>query len=242
MDKLFFVCYGVKKEERLIFVSNNEKVNIYQILDMFNEEVGYIGLDNSGKTTDERDDIITRKTFNNWIAEYNKTHPRKIKGKKIDQFIKEYFKTDIEKLIETPKIQKRLKDAYLRETEPLFKEFESIGYTSKRVSKRYKEKLSERQIEGFEDTIKSQIYKLIDEVIENHFTLKFNDDFINVNEFIDKNKIISEFIDLEKIEAEAIKIEDGFYGIPEYDSSGDIVAVHHMEKRKQTKYFLKNKN
>lgn len=220
-------------------MTDNYKVNIYEILDMFNEEVGYIGLDNEGKTTDERDDVITRQTFNNWLREYNQTHTRKIRSKKIDQYNNEWYRLDIEKLIKTPRVQKRLKDAYLRKTEPLFDGFE---HSSKRVSKLYKERLRERHQEGFEIAIKDRIEKLIDEIIREDFILKFRNQPINPLDYIDRNKVVDEFIDMEKVIEEAFKIEDNFYGITEYDQTGNIIAVHHKAERPATSYFIKDRN
>src|SRR6476620_3032682 len=106
-------------------MSNQDKVGIFDILDMFNEEVCYRGLDNRGKKTDERDDVISRQTFNNWIKEYNATHSGKIRSKKINQYQNEWFRNDIEKLIKNKRVQKNLKLAYLRNTVPLFEGGES---------------------------------------------------------------------------------------------------------------------
>lgn len=150
-----------------------------------------------------------------------------------------YGLSDIEKLIETPRVQKNLKSAYLRETRELYDDFGIYGLPSRRVSKKYKEKMDERNNEGFIQAIKSRMEQLIDETIKNHFTLLFDGNAINSMTFINKEKIIKEFIDMEKIEEEAFKIEDSFYGIPEYDSVGNIVAVHHKGQRGKTEYFLK---
>lgn len=73
-------------------MSNRDKVEIHEILDMFNEAVGYEGLDNAGKITDERDDIITRHVFHSWVKIYNKTHTRPINSLKVDQYTKLWFK------------------------------------------------------------------------------------------------------------------------------------------------------
>jgi hypothetical protein len=227
----------VMEEEALM--SNQIKVNIYDVLDMFNEEVGYKGLDNTGKATDERDDVITRQTFHNWVTEYNATNLRKIKGEKVNQYNDEWFKSDVEKLIQNPKIQKRLKQSYLRRTEPLFEGFEEMGLTSKRISKKYKAEKMQGNIEGFVSAITSRIDQLIDEIIGENFTLLFDGSCLEVKSYINRNEIIKDFIDMEKVEEEAMKIEDNFYGISEYDSTGNIVAVHHKGERKETKYFLK---
>lgn len=218
---------------------NNNKVTIFDILDMFNAEVGYKGLSNAGKTTDERDDVVTRQTFNNWLREYNATHSRPIKGKKIDQYQNEWFRRDIEKLINDSKVQKKLKQAYLRKTVPLYSGYENLGQESKRVSKRYKEELNKKYNEGFGIAIKKRMEMLINEIINELFILKIKDDYIDVIHYIDKDKVIMEFIDLNKVEEEAFKMEDNYYGIPEYDKSGNIVAVHHQEERPKTDYFLK---
>lgn len=226
-------------------MSNQDKVDIFDILDMFNEEVGYKGLDNTGKKTDERDDVISRQTFNNWLKEYNATHSGKIRSKKINQYQNEWFKNDIEKLIKNKRVQKNLKLAYLRNTVPLFEGGESIGFlSSRRVSKKYKKaqnELRERgNSEGLDKSMEITINQLIDEVIENHFTVFFESKQIDGKHYINRSKIVEDFIDEKKIEEEAFKVIDNYYGIPEYDEKGDIIAVHHSQKRPSTDYFLKN--
>jgi len=198
-------------------MTKKNKVTIFDILDMFNEEVGFKGLNNEGKTTDDRDDVITRQTFNNWLREYNATHSRPIKGKKIDQYQNEWFRLDIEKLIKDFKVQKKLKQAYARKTVPLYIGFESLGQVPKRVSIRYKEELNKKYNEGFSYAIKKRMDTLINEIINKLFILKIKDDYIDVIHYIDKDKVVMEFIDLNKVEEEAFKMEDNYYGIPEYD-------------------------
>src|SRR5699024_11811182 len=97
----------------------NKRTKI-EILEMFKEEVGFTGQNNAGKTTDDREDVITRQTYNKWLREYNATHSRPIKGKKIDQYQNEGFRLDIAKLIKDFKVQKKLKQAYARKTVPLY--------------------------------------------------------------------------------------------------------------------------
>src|SRR5699024_5714047 len=150
-----------------------------------------------------------------------------------------WFRSDIEKLIKTPKVQKKLERAYLKETTDLYGENGIYGLPNRRVSKKYKEKMDERISDGFVQAIKSRMERLIDEIIENNFTLLFDGNQINGKKYLNKDEIIKEFIDMEKVEEEAFKIEDNFYGIPEYDSVGNIVAVHHQVQRKETEYFLK---
>lgn len=221
-------------------MSNQDKVDIYGILDMFNEAVGYDGLDNTGKITKNRDDVITRHVFHNWVDEYNKTHTRPIKSRKVDQRTNVWFRSDIEKLIKTPKVKEKLERAYLKETTYLYGENEVYGLPNRRVSKKYKEKMDERYNEGFVQAIKNRVEQLIDEIIEHHFNLLFNGNKINGKNYINKNEIIRDFIDMKKVEEEAFKIEDNFYGIPEYDRVGNIVAVHHKGQRETTEYFLKS--
>lgn len=241
--KIFSLCYNEKNDGEVSkLMSNQDKVEIHEILDMFNEAVGYNGLDNTGKITKIRDDVITRYVFYNWVDEYNKTHTRPIKSQKVDQRTNVWFRNDIEKLIKTTKVQEKLKRAYLKETTDLYGETGMYGLPNRRVSKKYKEKMDERNNEGFVQAIKSRMEQLIDEIIENHFTLLCDTNQINVKTYINKKEIIKEFIDLEKVEEEAFKMEDNYYGIPEYDSTGDIVAVHHPDKRPNTSYFLKEDN
>ncbi|WDF05494.1 hypothetical protein [Shouchella hunanensis] len=221
-------------------MSNQDKVEIHEILDMFNEAVGYEGLDNTGKITKNRDDVITRYVFYNWVDEYNKTHTRPFKSQKVDQRTNVWFRSDIEKLIKTPKVQEKLERAYLKETTDLYGENGLYGLPNRRVSKKYKEKMDERNNEGFVQAIKSRMEQLIDEIIEHHFSLFFNGNKISSKNYINKNEIIKDFIDMIKVEEEAFKLEDNFYGIPEYDRVGNIIAVHHKGQRETTEYFLRN--
>lgn len=61
----------------------------------------------------------------------------------------------------------------------------------------------------------------------------------SINDYIDKEEVITKFIDLNKVEEEAFKIEDNYYGISEYDKSGNIITVHHQVERPKIDYFLK---
>lgn len=225
-------------------MSNQDKVDIYEILDIFNEEVSYKGLDNTGKTTDDRDDVINRQTFNNWLTEYNKTHSGQIRSKKIDQRKNEWFKNDIEKLIQNKRVRKNLRLAYLRNTVPVFEGRGSIGYTStQRVSKKYMKAKNELREQGNSEALgksmETTINQLIDKVIEKHFTVFFENKQICVGNYINRNKVLMDFIDEKKIEEEAFKLIDNYYGIPEYDSQGCIIHVHNYEKSPRTDYFLK---
>lgn len=220
-------------------MSNQEKVEIHEILDMFNEEVGYQGLDNKGKITKDRDDVITRYVFYNWVDIFNKTHTRPIESQEVDQRTNVWFRSDIEKLIKNPKVQEKLKNAYLKQTTDLYGDIGMYGLPNRRVSRKYKEKMVEKNNEGFVQAIKSRMEQLIDEVIENHFTLLCDSHKIDVNKYLNKEEIIIKFIDMKKVEEEAFKMEDSYYGIPEYDNTGDIVAVHNQEQRPKTSYFLK---
>lgn len=47
------------------------------------------------------------------------------------------------------------------------------GLPNRRVSKKYKEKMDERNNEGFVQAIKSRMEQLIDEIIENHLIILF---------------------------------------------------------------------
>lgn len=212
-------------------MSSLEKVDIYQILDMFNKAVGYKGLDNTGKTTEERDDVINRQTFNNWLREYNSDNPRPIKSKKIDQYRNEWFKSDIEKLIQDYRVQKNLKAAYKRKTVEVFKNL--------RVSKRYKQVRDEMHGQALSESLEVVLNQLIEKIIEDHITVICGSEKINGTNYINKEKVIEDFIDKNKLEEEAFKEIENYYGIPEYDEKGDIIAVHHSQKRPSTDYFLK---
>lgn len=226
-------------------MSIQSKVDIFNILNMFNESVGYKGLDNTGKKTDERDDVISRQTFNNWLRVYNSTHlDRQIKSKKVNQYQNEWFKNDIEKLIQDKKVQKNLKQAYLRNTVPLFEEFESIGFlSSQRVSKKYKEaqnKLREQGNSGaLDESIEITINQLIEEVLEEHFSLFFRGKKISGHCYINRSKLFEDFIDEKKIEEEAFRVIENYYGTTEYDEQGEIIEVHNYIKRPKTDYYLK---
>lgn len=221
-----------------------DKVRIYEILDMFNEEVGYKGLNNTGKVTDERDDVITRQTFNNWLNEYNNSHDRKIKSRAIDQYINEWHKSDIEKLIKDKKVQKKLKASYLRNTVPLFEDWKSMKLLSvQRVSKKYKSEQDELRKQSNSESLASSIEEImnsiIEEVIDYHFNVFFEDEKVDVRRYINRSKIIEDFINIKKVEEEAFEIVDQQYGTPEYDSCGEIIHVHNNKKRKKTDCFLK---
>lgn len=215
-------------------MTDNSKMNIYEILDRFNEEVDFKGLDNSGKTTNERDDVITRQTFNNWLREYNQKNTRKIRSKRIDQFNNEWFSRDIEKLIETPSIQKRLSAAYLRATVPSFSGFE----TSKRVSKKYAESFFDGQSEDLEEALRFRVDNLIADIIKENFILKFKNKSIDILNYLDKDKIIDEFIAMEKVVDEAFNIEDGLYTTFVIDQTGKVSGSQQIELP-PTNYFLK---
>lgn len=215
-------------------MTDNSKMNIYEILDRFNEEVDFKGLDNIGKTTDERDDVITRQTFNNWLREYNQTNTRKIRSKRIDQFNNEWFRLDIEKLIKTPRIQKRLSAAYLRATVPSFSGVE----TSKRVSRKYAESFFDGQSEDLEKAMRFRVDNLIADIIKGNFILKFKNKSIDILDYIDKDKIINEFIAMEKVADEAFNIEDGLYTTFVIDQTGEVRESKQMELP-TTNYFLK---
>lgn len=221
-----------------------DKVRIYEILDMFNEEVGYKGLNNTGKVTDERDDVITRQTFNNWLNEYNNSHDRKIKSRAIDQYINEWHKNDIEKLINDKKVQKKLKASYLRNTVPLFEDWKSMKLLSvQRVSKKYKSEQDELRKQSNSESLASSIEEImnsiIEEVIDYHFSVFFEDEKVDVRRYINRSKIIEDFINIKKVEEEAFEIVDQQYGTPEYDSCGEIIHVHNSKKRKKSDCFLK---
>lgn len=82
-----------------------EYLTIHEILDYINDTCGYIGLSNTNKTTDERDDVISRQAINNWKSEYNrsvkagKINASEIKSHIVDQYTAKYKKDDIERLI-----------------------------------------------------------------------------------------------------------------------------------------------
>ncbi|UOQ48841.1 hypothetical protein MUN88_01480 [Gracilibacillus caseinilyticus] len=224
-------------------MSNQDKVDIFDILTMFNEEVGFKGLDNTDKTTDERDDVISRQTFNNWLREYNETHSGQIKSKKVNQYQNEWFKSDIQKLIKNNRVQKNLHKAYIRNTVPLFEHWESISsLSSKRVSKKYKnvqeDLRNKSNSESLGELIEMTMNQLIDEVIEKYFTVTFGDTQINQTFYLDRAKILEDFIDTEKIENEAFKIVDNYYGTPEYDEQGVLVNIHSFMERPKTDYYL----
>ncbi|WP_448667304.1 hypothetical protein [Aerococcus viridans] len=168
-------------------MSSLERVDIYQILDMFNNEVGYKGLDNTGRTTEERDDVINRQTFNNWLREYNSDSSRPIKGRKIDQYRNEWIKSDIEKLIKDYRVQKDLKAAYKRKTVEVFKNL--------RVSKSYIQARDEMHGQTLSKSIKGAMNHLIDKVIENHFAVFFGNEKIKGTYYLHKEKVIEDFID-----------------------------------------------
>jgi len=221
-------------------MSNQEKILIYEVLDMFNEEAGYKGLDNKGKKTDDRDDVIPRQTFNNWVVYYNKTHERPIKSRKIDQYNSEWYKSDIQKLLKTERVQKNLENAFLRETVPLF---EGLGFASTRVSRKYKEAKEELFKEansgGLSKSVKNVMDQLLNEIINRYFKLSFKGKQINGMNYINEYEIVNDFIDIKKLEDEAFKIVDNYYGVPEYNEDGNIIHVHNQKEIRKLESFLK---
>src|SRR5699024_10196096 len=157
---------------------------------------------------------------------------------KIDQYQNEWFRLDIEKLIKDFKVQKKLKQAYARKTVPLYIGYESFGQGPKRVSIRYKEELNKMYNKGDSCAIKKRMDTLMIEINNKLFILKIKDDYIDVIHYIDNDKDVMEFIDLNKVEEEAFIMEDNYYGIPEYDKLGNIIAVHHQRERPKMDYFL----
>lgn len=220
-------------------MNNNSRMNIYEILDRFNEEVGYVGLNNDGKITDERDDIITRQTFNNWLREYNLTHEREIRSKRIDQYNHEWYRRDIEKLIQTRKIQNKLKKQYKRNTVAI--NIWQDSSKSIRVSKKKYEKYLEENENGLNEAVQKRVDSLIEYIIENSFTLKYKNKVLRASDYLNKEEIIKDFIEMEKVVEEAFKMEDGFYEIPVYSDKGTIVDMEQWDENPDTNYFLKGK-
>ncbi|EXJ23869.1 hypothetical protein ADIAL_0661 [Alkalibacterium sp. AK22] len=211
-------------------MSSQKKILIYEVLDMFNEEVGFKGLDNTGKVTNERDDVIDRHNFNHYVDEYNKTHERKIKPRKLDQYHNEWFKSDIQKLISDTKVQKKIKSAYKRKTVPILDDWGLIGQSSMRVSKKYKqhhdELIREGNITSFEESIEGVIKKLIDEVINEYFQLFLKDDQIEVLKYLNRDSVVEDFINMNLVEEEAFRIVDSNYCNLEYNETGEVIAIH----------------
>lgn len=217
-------------------MNENLRVNIYEILDMFNEEVDYDGLNNDGKTTDERDDIITRQNFNNWLREFNKESERKIKSKKINQYNNEWYRSDIEKLIKTDVIQYRLKKAYKRNTVAI--NIWRDPSKTIRVSKKKYEKYLEENENSMNEAIEKRMDSIIEDIIENNFTLKYKNKVLRASDYLNKEEIIKNFIEMEKVVKEAFEIEDGFYETLVYDDKGNVEDIK-IEGVPETDYFLK---
>jgi hypothetical protein len=217
-------------------MNNNSRMNIYEILDRFNEEVGYDGVNNDGKTTDERDDIITRQIFNNWLREYNKESEREIKSIRINQYNNEWYRSDIEKLIKTEIIQYRLKMAYKRKTVAI--NIWKAPSKTRRVSKKKYEKYLEENENSMNEAIDKRMDSIIKDIIENNFTLKYKDKILKPFDYLVTEKFIEDFIEMEKVVEVAFKIEDGFYGTPVYDDKGNVVDIE-IEGVPKTDYFLK---
>lgn len=80
-------------------------LTIHDVLDYINDSCGYIGLNNDNKITDDRDDVISRQTFNNWKSEYNrsvksgKINSSEIKSYSVDQYTSKYKKDDVVRLV-----------------------------------------------------------------------------------------------------------------------------------------------
>lgn len=217
-------------------MNNNSRMNIYEILDRFNEEIGYDGVNNDGKTTDERDDIITRQIFNNWLREYNKESEREIKSIRINQYNNEWYRSDIEKLIKTEIIQYRLKMAYKRKTVAI--NIWKDPLKTIRVSEKKYEKYLEENENSMNEAIEKRIDSIIEDIIENNFTLKYKNKVLRASDYLNKEEIIKDFIEMEKVVEVAFKIEDGFYDTRVYDDKGNVVDIK-IEGVPETDYFLK---
>lgn len=217
-------------------MNNNLRMNIYEILDRFNKEVGYDGLDNDGKTTDERDDIITRQIFNHWLREYNKKNERKINSIRINQYNNEWYRRDIEKLIETEKIQDKLKKAYKRKTVAI--NIWKAPSKTIRVSKKKYEKYLEENEHNMNEAIEKRMDSIIEDIIENNFTLKYKSKLLRSCDYLVTEKFVKDFIEMEKVVEVAFKIEDGFYETRVYDDKGNVVDIK-IEGVPETDYFLK---
>ncbi len=175
-------------------------MNIYEVLDYFNETVDYVGLDNKNKKTDDRDDVISRQAFNNWKSEFNNfIKSGIITGTEIKahyhQKSKEhrYFKTDVDRIIKH--FKPRLVEEYYRKTIAISDnpELKAFGLKAK-------------------DDDKTRIAKTRLNYI--HFSNETDEDVReNIEEM--KKRIIESFIDMEKVEEDAIQLI--LNGVTEYE-------------------------
>lgn len=169
-----------------------EKMNIRQILDRLNEEVGYKGLDNTGKNTEDRDDVVSRQAFNNWIREYKKitdgSGRNEIKPIKVNQFETLYFKADVERIIKI--YRSNLKKAFKMKT---------VELPSKTIF-----------LNGKEITLDQKGGRIAKTLLDHNPMTKMTEE--EVKQFIDnrKKEIIESLLDMKEVEYYAIQsIIDG---------------------------------
>lgn len=217
-------------------MSDELRIDIFKILDWFNEEVGYDGLNNEGKKTDERDDIITRQIFNHWLREYEKQIEKKIKSKRISQYKNEWYIKDIKKLIETDEVQYKLKKAYERKTVAI--NIWQDPSKSKRISKKKYDKYLVENENSINVKVQECADNIIEKIIDNIFTLKYKNKTIRPFDYLDKEKIIRNFINIEKVLDEAFNIVDGLYTTPVSGNDGTIVNIM-SEEPPEIDYYLK---
>lgn len=74
--------------------------------------------------------------------------------------------------------------------------------------------MDERNNDGFIQAIKSRMDQLIDEIIEDHFTLSFDGNPINGKNYLNKNEIIKDFIDIKRLKKKLLKWKIIFMAFP----------------------------
>src|SRR5699024_11250302 len=110
-----------------------------------------------------------------------------------------------------------------------------------RVSEKKYEKYLEENENSMNEAIEKRIDSIIEDIIENNFTLKYKNKVLRASDYLNKEEIIKDFIEMEKVVEVAFKIEDGFYEIPVYNEKGAIVDMEQWDENPDTNYFLKGK-
>lgn len=95
----------------------SKEMSIHTVLDYINYKFKYDGIDNIGKITKDRDDLITKNAFHNWIRRYNEKVQQKNEG--VQQYNKRAKKNnerlkELENLIQPVKKGERNSDTFYK--------------------------------------------------------------------------------------------------------------------------------
>lgn len=185
------VCYNRFNKKGGFDMRFNEEMNIHEVLDYINDKFNYAGIDNNGRKTKDRDDLIKKNAFHNWIRRYNEKNTRK--NLSIRNFNKRAQqqnepKKELLKIIEPIKTSKQNKDTfYKREDVDIL-----IKLHQKSLNKAYLEKTKEAWV-GWDQDIKKRVATSI---LDSRVAQEFHIDYVekqHANEF--KERVLMDVID-----------------------------------------------